>query len=435
MAGRSSRRSAGAWCALRSIRLLIVSQYYWPEDFAAGIYIPELAERLVTFGHGVTVITGPPSYPSGRIAPGYNRLFKVEQHGGVRVVRVWFPPSARSAGAVRRGLTALSFAIGALPASLGVRGRPDVVLGFSPPVFMAAAAAALARRWNIPWLLNVKDLFTESIVSSGLLSRGSLSAALARLERSVYRDATRVVVNARGFADVLEEMGVAADRITLIPDWADGDFIRPMPAQNAIRREWGLQDQFVILYSGSLGYSSDLETVLDAAAHLKDIPNVRLVIVGEGVKKSALQARAAALGLDNIMFKPLQPRARVPEVLAAADLAVVTLSEAGGRVSTQGKLYSLLAAGRPVLAIAPAGNDARRIVDEAGSGWGVEPGDVAGVERIVRAAVAAPDDLARKGEAARRAFDRSYSLEICARRFEAELINLSISESAEAIAT
>jgi colanic acid biosynthesis glycosyl transferase WcaI len=416
------------------MRVLIVTQYYWPEDFAAGVYIPELAERLSAFGHEVTVITGPPSYPTGRITAGYNRPFKTEERRGVRIVRIWFPPSARSAGAARRGLTALSFAIGALPASLAVGYRPDVVLGFSPPVFMAAAAAVLARRWNVPWLLNVKDLFTESILSSGLLARGSATAsALSRIERAVYRDAARIVVNARGFAETLKEMDVPADRLTMIPDWADGDFIRPMPRENAVRAEWGIEDRFVILYSGSLGYSSNLETVIDAMARLPDAQDAKLVIVGEGVKKSALEGRAATLGLDNVIFKPLQPRVRVPEVLAAADLSLVTLSETGGRVSTQGKLYSLLAAGRPVLAIAPAGNDARRIVDEAGCGWGLDTGDVAGVEELVRSAMSARDELQRKGTAARDSFERLYSLDICARRFESELLNLSFAAGPEIV--
>ena len=416
------------------MRVLIVTQYYWPEDFAAGVYIPELAERLSAFGHEVTVITGPPSYPTGRITAGYNRPFKTEERRGVRIVRIWFPPSARSAGAARRGLTALSFAIGALPASLAVGYRPDVVLGFSPPVFMAAAAAVLARRWNVPWLLNVKDLFTESILSSGLLARGSATAsALSRIERAVYRDAARIVVNARGFAETLKEMDVPADRLTMIPDWADGDFIRPMPRENAVRAEWGIEDRFVILYSGSLGYSSNLETAIDAMARLQDAREAKLVIVGEGVKKSALEARSATLGLDNVIFKPLQPRERVPEVLAAADLSLVTLSETGGRVSTQGKLYSLLAAGRPVLAIAPAGNDARRIVDEAGCGWGLDTGDVAGVEQLVRSAMSARDELQRKGTAARDSFERLYSLDICARRFESELLNLSFAAGPEIV--
>lgn len=420
---------------MSALRILIVSQYYWPEDFAAGVYIPELAERLVAFGHDVTVITGPPSYPTGTIAPGYNRVFKTESRRGVRVLRVWFPPSARSAGAVRRGLTAVSFAVGALPASLALRDRPDVVLGISPPIFMAAAAAALARRWNVPWLLNVKDLFTESVVSSGLLTRGSsVAGTLARFERAIYRDAARVVVNARGFADILQSLGVAADRVTLIPDWADGDFIRPMPQENDVRREWQLDGRFIILYSGSLGYSSDLETAIDAAALLREVPDVRLVIVGDGVKKPALEARAASLQLENVSFRPLQPRERLPEVLAASDLALVTLSDAGGRVSTQGKLYSLLAAGRPVLAIAPAANDARRIVDDAACGWGVEPGDSGAVARVVRTALAEREDLRRKGEAARRRFEAAYSLDICARQFEAELLGIALGGRTQPIA-
>ena len=416
------------------MRVLVVTQYYWPEDFSAGVYIPELAERLAAFGHSVTVITGPPSYPTGRIAAGYNRPLKIETRRGVRIIRAWFLPSARSGGAVRRGLTALSFSIAALPASLAVHEAPDVILGFSPPIFMSAAAAALARRWNVPWLLNVKDLFTESIRSSGLLGRESRSAAaLERLERAIYRDASRVVVNARGFADAMTSMGVARDRVSLIPDWADGDFIRPMSRENDVRREWGLDGAFVVLYSGSLGYSSDLETVVDAAALLRDLPHARVVIVGDGVKKASLESRAAALGLSNVVFRPLQPRARVPEVLAAADVSLVTLSDAGGRVSTQGKLYSLLAAGRPVLAIAPAGNDARRIVDEAACGWGVDAGDSAGAAQVVRAAAAAPSELGAMGERARAAFERSYSLETCARQFETELLNLSFSRGADAI--
>ena len=405
------------------MKILIVSQYYWPEDFAAGVYVPELAERLAAFGHEVSVITGPPNYPTGRIHPGYNRPFRVEKRNGVQIIRGWFVPSPRSSGAARRGLTAVSFAASAVAAGLGRRSRPDVVLGLSPPVFMGAAAGLLARRWRAPWLLNVKDLFTDSVIAAGLASPGLLTSGLAALERTVYRSATHIVTNAEGFAEYLRGV-VPPERVTVVPDWADGDFIRPASRATALREAWGLGNKFVVLYSGSIGYSSDLETLLGAASALAGMPETAFVIVGDGVKLAGLREQASSLGLANVSFFPLQPRERVPEVLATADMTVVTLSAAGGRVSTQGKLYSLLAAGRPVLAIVPPGNDARRVIESSGCGWVVDSGDVAGTAAVIREACADPSMAAERGRRARARFDGDFSLDICARRFEQRLLAL-----------
>ncbi|HXG70624.1 MAG TPA: glycosyltransferase family 4 protein [Gemmatimonadaceae bacterium] len=405
------------------MRIVIVTQYYWPEDFAAGVYIPELAERLAVFGHRVSVITGPPNYPDGRIRRGYNRPFQTQQRNGVRVIRGWFVPSPRTSGAVRRGLTAVSFAASALATGWAVRERPDVVLGFSPPIFMGAAASRLARRWRVPLLLNVKDLFTESILASGLASPGPLLSGLAAMERAVYRRAQHIVTNAEGFAESIRRH-VPDDRVSIVPDWADGDFIRPAPRATAWREESGLRDSFVVLYSGSLGYSSDLETLLDATAQLQDLPDLHIVIVGEGIKLISLREKATSLGLTNVSFFPLQPRERLPEIFATADLTVVTLSAAGGRVSTQGKLYSLLAAGRAVLAIVPADNDAATIITRGGCGWVVDPGDSAATADAIRAACADRERLAERGRLARAQFDAEFSLDMCARRFEAYLTAL-----------
>ena len=405
------------------MKILIVSQYYWPEDFSAGVYVPELAERLASFGHRVSVLTGPPNYPTGRIHPGYNRPYLIEERNGVRLIRSWFVPSPRSSGAMRRGLTAVSFAVSAVAAGMTLRERPDVILGLSPPIFMGAAAGLLARRWRVPWLLNVKDLFTESVIASGLASPGLLMSALAAMERTVYRRATHIVTNAEGFAEYLRA-GVPAERVTVVPDWADGDFIHPASRATALREAWGLGRRFVVLYSGSIGYSSDLETLLDAAVRLVDIPDLAFVIVGDGVKLATLREKAASLALNNVAFFPLQPRDRLPEVLATADITVVTLSAAGGRVSTQGKLYSLLAAGRPVLAIVPAGNDARHVIESSGCGWVVDAGDSAGTAAAIREAVADAARLAERGRMARARFDVDFSLHICARRFEQRLLTL-----------
>ena len=417
------------------MRILIVSQYYWPEDFAAGVYVPELAEGLHALGHEVQVVTGFPNYPAGRIAPGYRgRLFERERRHGVDIVRGWFYPSPRSSGAARRGASALTFGMTGVLSALGA-GRADVVLGFSPPIFMAGAAWAIARARRIPFVLNVKDLFTDAVVSSGLVRAGALTTALARAERTLYARADHVVTPAHSFARELTLRGVPETRLTVIPDWADGEFITPRSRETALRAEWGLApDDFVLLYSGSLGYSSELETVLHAAALLRDEPRFRLVVVGDGVKRPALEALAREQALTNTQFHPLQPRARIPEVFATADLSLVTLSATGGRVSTQGKLYSLMAAGRPVLAVVPPTTDSWTQVGGDGVGWTVAPGDAAGVAARVRALMAAPAALTVAGRRAREVFDSTYSLDACVRRFSDTLSAVVSRENASRMA-
>jgi len=407
------------------MRLLMVTQYYWPEDFSAGIYMPELAESLCSRGHEVQVLTGFPNYPHGRILPGYRRrVFQVEERRGVRVIRTWIYPSPRSSGGLRRGATALSFALSAVLARGAVR-PPDVVLGFSPPPFMGLAALSCARRFRVPLLLNVKDLFTEAVLASGLARPGPLARALSAVERRLYRSADRVIAPVRDFLPVLAESGVAADSLAVIPDWADGKTIRPQPKENPIRREWGCRDRFVILYSGSIGYSSCLEPVLRAAALLREDPRFVFLLVGDGPLRAGLEMLARELELPNVQFHPLQSRERFPEVLAAADVTLVTLSPSGGRVSTQGKLYSLLAAGRPVLGIVPPGNEAARVIEENGCGWSVSPQDPSALAALLRLLPEDQEDLERRGASARSAFEAKYSLAVTAAQFEAHLRELA----------
>jgi colanic acid biosynthesis glycosyl transferase WcaI len=400
------------------MRILLVTQYYWPEDFSAGVYMPELAESLQARGHDVEVLTGFPSYPHGRIFPAYRgRLFQTEERHGVRIVRCWFYPSARTGGALRRGASAATFALSAALSRRAVH-RADIVVGFSPPPFMGLAALRYARRWAVPFLLNVKDLFTDAVIASGMAGPGPFVRLLYRIERRLYRAADRVVVPVADFITPLRSAGVHPESLAVIPDWADGDQIQPQPKANRIRAEWGLEGAFVILYSGSMGYSSSLETVLRAAASLGDLPDIHLLLVGDGPRRPALEALAADLRLSRVQFRPLQSRERFPEVLAAADLAMVTLSASGGRVSTQGKLYSLLAAGRPVVAVVPEGNEAARIVEEGACGWSVRPEEPEQLARLFRRLVADRNAVEERGRAARRIFEERYSLRVAVGLFE-----------------
>jgi colanic acid biosynthesis glycosyl transferase WcaI len=419
------------------MRILMVTQYYWPEDFSAGVYMTELAEGLRARDHEVEVLTGFPNYPQGKILPPYRgHIFSTEERLGVHIVRTWFYPSPRSSGALSRGASAATFALSAVLARSAVS-RADVVVGFSPPPFMGMAARHLANRFEVPLLLNVKDLFTEAVIASGMARPGPVTRALREMEQRLYRAATVVAVPVSDFLPALTAAGVDPSALCVIPDWADGDEIRPGPKENQIRREWGCEGDFVVLYSGSMGYSSSLETVLRAAAELTDVPNLRFLLVGDGAKRPALEKLRAELDLRRVQFHPLQPRERFPGVLAAADLTLVTLSASGGLVSTQGKLYSLLAAGRPVLAVVPEENAAARILQEGGCGWSVRPDDPSSLARLLRGLAGSREELEAKGRAARRLFEQKYSLEVALDQFEealwkARCIGVGVDAEAEA---
>jgi len=412
------------------MRLLIISQHYWPESYGAGVIVEELAGKLHQFGHNVTVLTGMPNYPDGKIPPQYRgRLFFNEQHNGVQVIRTWFLPASRLAPAVVRGLSALSFGISSFLRGLFLK-KPDLVLSFSPPIFMGNTAHLLSRLRQVPLVLNVKDLFTNSILAGGLAKPGLVTALLFGLEKKLYLKADRIITNASNFRHFFESLGAAPDRIAVIPDWADGDLIQPGEKDEPIRQEWDLGDRFIVLYSGNFGHFSDLETVIRAADRLRDDEGVRFVLVGDGVKKPLLQEMVRDMALSNVLFQPRQALKRLTDVLAAADIAMATLSTEGGSVSTQGKLYSIMAAGRPVLALAPAGHDIQQIVQERRIGWWIEAGNAEELAQLLYRIKDQPEELVNAGWRARQLFDTNYSLEVCARQFESVLKSALVERNA-----
>ncbi len=400
------------------MRILIVSPYYWPESYGAGVNITELAEGLAKLGHQVEVLTAFPNYPLGKIFPEYReKLFQVESHNGVRIVRIWVFAVARHRNRMLRGASTLSFALSALLASPAVI-APEVVLGMSPPPFAGWAGRIISRLYRAPFLLFVTDLFTDQIITSGLTQSAILIDILSRLEQTLYKKSSHIVVNANIFKNRLLSRGIIPDQLTVITDWADGAFIKPGPTNNDVRKEWSLEESFVVLYSGNMGHMSNLETILTAAVEVRDLPSIKFVLVGDGVKRPLLEKMASDMRLENVQFHPLQPRERFPQVLAAADVTLITLSKEAGGCSTQGKLYRLLAAGRPILGILPAGNDAWKIIREGQCGWCFEPEAVSGVVQLLRHLVDRKEQAQSYGKNARNLFDSRYSLISCVQQYD-----------------
>ena len=371
-------------------RVAFVTQWFPPEPTHTPLWIAQALRRQ---GLDIDVLTGIPNYPTGVVHPGYSaRRRRVERHDGFRVTRTPLYPShdrSVSGRAANYGSYALSAALLGAP----VLRAADVALVYSSPA-TAAVPALLARlRWRIPYVLMVMDLWPDSVFATGFLTTGVnrriAEAALTALTRQAYRWADHVAVTSPGMRDALVDRGVPAERLSVVYNWADEKVMQPTEPDHQLRGRLGLDRGFVLMYGGNHGAAQRLDVAIQAMAQLRDLPDVHLVLVGEGVEKPALRALAHRLGLRTVHFVDPVPPARMPAVLASADLHLVCLADQPlFRMTLPSKVQSLLACGQPVLCCAPG--DATRAVTEAGAGLTAPPEDPVALAQAIRRAYAMP---------------------------------------------
>jgi colanic acid biosynthesis glycosyl transferase WcaI len=383
------------------MRLLILSQYYKPEPVPKP---SELAEALMSRGHQVSVLTGYPNYPAGKLYEGY-RLRPAERAvvDGVAVVRAFEFPD-HGTGLLRRMANYLSFMISAPLASV-LAPRCDVIYVWHPPLTAGVAAALIARARGVAFVYDVQDIWPESAVLSGMLRPGLLVRLMSRLERIVYRQAAHILVTTDGAKENLVAKGVPEGKVSVMPHWIDERVFTPVGdvTRAAVRTRERWDGRFVVMFAGNLGLVQGLDTVLAAAAGLPASGNTRIVIVGDGTDRERLEARAQALGLgDRVQFIGRQPAAVMPDLFAAADALLVHLKRSElSRLVIPTKTLAYLAAGRPIImAMEGAAAD---LVTRAGAGIAVPPDDVTrlveGIETLRRMSDAERAEMGARGTA------------------------------------
>jgi colanic acid biosynthesis glycosyl transferase WcaI len=406
------------------MHLLFLAQHYAPEQVSGAVLATELAEGLARRGHSVTFVTCAPSYPQGQVFAGYrNRIYQVEDLAGVRVVRTWSYISPRQVNRHRfwpRILNYGSFSTSALYGGL-LAGRPDLIFSYSPPLPLGVTAWLLSRLWRVPWVLRVEDLYPEAAVAVGALRNRAAIKLFFALERFLYQRATHVSLISEGFKRNLQGKGVSVDKLSVIPVWADPEAIRPEAKENGFRRRHRLEGTFLIMYAGTLGLTSALEDVIQAACHLKDHSDVRFMMIGEGVKKKALASMAQQQGLENMTFLPFQPREALSEVMAAADASLVTLNQASSPFSLPNKVFSIMASGRPILAVVPPESEVAKLVGAGECGVIVPPGEPHTLARTILDLKRDPGRLERLGRNGRALLESRFSRQRCIDRYEAML--------------
>lgn len=339
---------------------------------ATGQLLAELAEDLAARGCEVSVVAGRAlTAPGHRPAPW--RLVRREEHNGVRILRA-NGTHFRPRRFVSRAANYVSYWLCAALASFFV-GRPDVVVSLTDPPIVGLLALWTARRTGARFVFLCEDIFPEVAVLLEDFHNETVNRILDRINRFLLARADAIVaLGPRMRRRLVEEKGANPARIVVVHNWADCEAIVPLAKANAFSRAHGLADSFVVMHSGNVGLSQNLDVLLEAAAQLRDRRDLVFAIVGDGSKRQALEAEAARRRLDNVRFFPYQPKALLDESFATADAFLVSLRPGLEGYIVPSKLYGILAAGRPFVAAVDPSCEVAEIAREYRCGVVVEPG-------------------------------------------------------------
>ncbi|HAA28163.1 MAG TPA: colanic acid biosynthesis glycosyltransferase WcaI [Cyanobacteria bacterium UBA8553] len=400
------------------MRILIYTYNYFPEPIGIAPLVTELAEGLVQRGHQVRVVTGMPNYPQRRIYEGYRgKPYMTELTNGVAVQRsyVWVRPKP---SLIDRLLLEVSFVVTSFIHALRGK-RPDVIFLTTPPLPVSVPSALLGWLHQAPVVLNLQDILPDAAVRIGLLKNPKLIRIFEVLEKFAYQTATKISVIADDFVGHLQEKGVPEHKIVQIPNWVDVNFIRPLPKEkNQFRTEHKLNSNFVVLYSGNIALTQGLETVIEAATRLLHMPKIAIVIVGEENALQRLHDYCQKCKATNVTLLPFQPRERLPEMLAAADVGLVIQKRNVICFNMPSKIQVLLASGRPIVASIPPNGSAARAIQQSGAGLLVPPENPEALAAGILDLYANPDKLEVLGKKGREYAVEKYSFEQALNQYE-----------------
>lgn len=393
-------------------KIVFVNRYYAPDFSSSSALLTDVAAALAT-RQPVHVVTSRQRYDDPRA-----RLSASDVIDGVVVHRVWTTRFGRS-GLAGRACDYATFFVSAGLTLLRLLARGDVVVAKTDPPLIStvAALAALLRGAHlVNWL---QDVFPEVAVALGFgwADRGPGRLITVLRDWSLRRAALNVAIGERMKA-LLSTRGIEDDRIAVISNWSDGRMIAPLVASaNPLRAEWGLDGNFVVGYSGNMGRAHDLDTILGAAARLRDDPRIRFLFIGAGNQREAIEQEAAAMGLRNIEFKPYQDRNRLALSLTVPDVHVVSLLPALEGLIVPSKFYGVAAAGRPTLFIGSSEGEIGSLLAAERCGTSVGSGDAAGFADVIRRWSRDPAEVADLGARARALFETRFDRPIALRRW------------------
>jgi colanic acid biosynthesis glycosyl transferase WcaI len=402
--------------------VLVITPQYAPDFGPSAPIYTSLCEDLARMGCNVTVITGVPHY--GGAERFFSDIPSTEILNGVRVFRENVLSDAKGSFTKRILYhVTLNFRFG-YSAFLRMKRNPiHVVLADAPFLWSGIPIFTSAIFPKRPFIYIVHDIFPDVLARLGTLRNRAAIWFMDRIERYFYSRAFFVSVLSSGFKRNLMGKGVPENKISIIPSCVDTEFIKPLSSADSLRTEWGLEGKFIVLYSGNIGLSQDLDTLLSVASRFRTMSNLCFVIVGEGVKKQHLQARAAELGLHNLQFRPLLPREMVPALYSTADVSLVLLNREIEVESVPSKTFTIMASGRPIIAAVGENSEVEHLLKVSECGIRVSPCDESALYDAILKLYEDKELRSGLGKSGRNYVLQHYSKNVAAKKYRELITN------------
>lgn len=412
---------ATAWS--RDMRILFLTHYFPPEVNAPASRTFEHCKAWAKQGHQIIVLTNVPSHPAGRIYPGYrNRLWQTETMHGIQVVRM-LTVTAPNKGVVRRSLNYAFYMMASIVYSLFLP-RTDVVISTSPQFLCGLAGYFVSRCKRVPWVLEIRDIWPESVTTVGALKPGPVIRMLEWLEQFAYRKADRIISVTESFVPRIAAGCANRDKIHVIKNGVDLEFFkRDASRGDSFRASLNLQSKFVAAYVGTHGMAHGLDVILDAAVLLRDRADIVFVMAGDGAERQRLVERRSSLGLDNVLILGQLPKQQMPELWGLTDVSLVLLrNQPLFDTVLPSKIFEAMGMSVPI--ILGVRGESARLLAESGGGLCIEPENAQELAAAVRTLADDRVQARAMGCRGRSYAEQHFSRSVLAGRMESVLVGL-----------
>jgi glycosyltransferase involved in cell wall biosynthesis len=400
------------------MKILLITQWFTPEPDFKGL---PFARELLRRGHDVQVITGFPNYPGGHLYPGYRiRWRQREIMDGVPVLRVPLYPS-HDQSKFGRAANYLSFFASASVLGSAMTRKPDVIYAYHPPLTTGLAAAAISITKGVPFVVDIMDMWPDTITATGMLQNSTILQIIDRGCRFLYRNAHTISVVSPGFRNLLIDRGVPSEKIRVIYNWTNETAHTPQEKNHRLAASLGFQGKFVVMFAGTMGNAQALDAVLEAAQKVfLSAPDILFVFVGGGVEAPRLRLRVSgdAERFPNVLFLNQQPMSEIGGILSCADVLLAHLKDSPlFRITIPSKMQSYMAVGKPILM--GVMGDAAALVQEADAGLCCRPEDPEDIARaVLQMRRMSEEERLRLGQNGRRFYEDTLSFSAGVNAFE-----------------